>query len=64
VEAIRPETTLEEGCGCMQKKHIYRLLMRDLSEPIIYSPHQVNQTWHFPDPNKINSYDYKNILVY
>ena len=34
VEAIRPETTLEEAADVMQKKHIHRLLVgRDLSEP-------------------------------
>ncbi|VVB97562.1 Inosine-5'-monophosphate dehydrogenase [uncultured archaeon] len=35
VEAIRPETTLEQAAGVMQKKHIHRLLVmgRDLSEP-------------------------------
>ncbi len=35
VEAIRPETTLEEAAYVMQKKHIHRLLVmgRDLSEP-------------------------------
>jgi len=35
VEAIRPETTLEEAADAMQKKHIHRLLVmgRDLSEP-------------------------------
>jgi CBS domain-containing protein len=35
VEAIRPETTLEEAVDVMQKKHIHRLLVmgRDLSEP-------------------------------
>lgn len=33
VEAIRPETTLEEAAYMMQKKHIHRLLVmgRDLS---------------------------------
>ena len=35
VEAIRPETTLEEAADVMQKKHIHRLLVmgRDSSEP-------------------------------
>jgi CBS domain-containing protein len=35
VEAIRPETTLEEATDVMQKKRIHRLLVmgRDLSEP-------------------------------
>lgn len=35
VEAIRPETTLEQVADVMQKKHIHRLLVmgRDLSEP-------------------------------
>ncbi len=35
VEAIRPETTLEEAADVMQKKRIHRLLVmgRDLSEP-------------------------------
>ncbi len=35
VEAIRPETTLEQAADVMQKKHIHRLLVmgRDLSEP-------------------------------
>ncbi len=35
VEAIRPETTLEEAADVMQRKHIHRLLVmgRDLSEP-------------------------------
>jgi len=35
VEAIRPETTIEEAADVMQKKHIHRLLVmgRDLSEP-------------------------------
>jgi CBS domain-containing protein len=35
VEAIRPDTTLEEAAYVMQKKHIHRLLVmgRDLSEP-------------------------------
>ncbi len=35
VEAIRPETTLEEAADVMQKKHIHRLLVmgKDLSEP-------------------------------
>lgn len=35
VEAIRPETTIEEAADVMQKKRIHRLLVmgRDLSEP-------------------------------
>ncbi|MDP2753566.1 MAG: CBS domain-containing protein [Nitrospirota bacterium] len=35
VEAIRPETTLEDAADVMQKKRIHRLLVigRDLSEP-------------------------------
>lgn len=35
VEAIRPETTLEQAADVMQKKRIHRLLVmgRDLSEP-------------------------------
>ncbi len=35
VEAIRPETTLEEAADVMNEKHIHRLLVmgRDLSEP-------------------------------
>lgn len=35
VEAIRPETTVEEAADVMQKKGIHRLLVfgRDLSEP-------------------------------
>lgn len=35
VEAIRPETTLEQAAEVMQKKHVHRLLVmgRDLSEP-------------------------------
>jgi len=35
VEAIRPETTLEQAADVMQKKHIHRLLVmgRDLNEP-------------------------------
>ncbi len=35
VEAIRPETTLQEAADVMRKKHIHRLLVmgRDLSEP-------------------------------
>ena len=35
VEAIRPETTLEEAANVMNEKHIHRLLVmgRDLSEP-------------------------------
>ena len=35
VEAIRPETTLEQAADVMQKKRVHRLLVmgRDLSEP-------------------------------
>ena len=35
IEAIRPETTLEQAANVMKKKHIHRLLVmgRDLSEP-------------------------------
>lgn len=35
IEAITPETTIEQAADLMQKKHIHRLLVmgRDLSEP-------------------------------
>jgi len=35
IEAIRPETTLEQAADVMQKKHIHRVLVldRDISEP-------------------------------
>ncbi len=35
IEAIRPETTIEQAADLMQKKHVHRLLVlgRDISEP-------------------------------